>query len=394
MFDTTIPNGASPPPLPEYRALHSMGITDDLWRYFRDMSLENMRQMDPFDPLHKAIPLPYCNGYCLDAPHQRGRGRSAFFGYPSATFQVVNREDGYLYCLKRFDNVRSVSPKIALSVSDQWNNCTDIQEHPGIVPFYQCFVAQRAVFFVHQYIPKSHSLKDLVDSGASLSENILWSCVTQLVSAIRTIHKNNLAVRCLRLRYVLSTTDSTNRRLRLRLGCLGIVDALEFESRKNTEELQCEDIRDLGRLMLSLATGTEITALTEASIVGRCESFMVQAYSREFQNLTMTLINSKPRPPSILDISQAIHQQCFDEQDDAYRSLDRMERLLASEYESGRALRLLLKLGFINERPEYGPNRRWAHSGDCYVLTLFRDYGTCCLRFHNAVTIIRSFCTN
>ena len=36
---------------------------------------------------------------------------------------------------------------------------------------------------------------------------------------------------------------------------------------------------------------------------------------------------------------------------------------------------MLLKLGFINERPEFGPNRRWQQSGDCYLLTLFRDYG-------------------
>ena len=28
----------------------------------------------------------------------------------------------------------------------------------------------------------------------------------------------------------------------------------------------------------------------------------------------------------------------------------------------------------IQERPEFGPNRRWAQSGDCYVLTLFRDF--------------------
>ena len=33
-----------------------------------------------------------------------------------------------------------------------------------------------------------------------------------------------------------------------------------------------------------------------------------------------------------------------------------------------------MKLGFINERPEFGPNRRWAQSGDCYVLSLFSDY--------------------
>jgi Pan3 Pseudokinase domain len=91
----------------------------------------------------------------------------------------------------------------------------------------------------------------------------------------------------------------------------------------------------------------------------------------------MTLIMSQPRPPSIQDISRAIAAaRTFDEQDAAYRAYDRTERALAGEYESGRAFRLLLKLGFINERPELGPNRRWTQSGDCYVLTLFRDYGT------------------
>jgi hypothetical protein len=142
VYETTIPNGPSPPPLPAHRALHSMGLSDDLWRHYRELSLESIRQMDPQDPLHKAVPLPYCNAYCLDAPQHRGRGRSPFFGYPSTTFQVVNREDGNLYCLRCFDSVRSVSPEIAASVTDQWNSCSAVQEHLGVVPFYQCFVAQ------------------------------------------------------------------------------------------------------------------------------------------------------------------------------------------------------------------------------------------------------------
>ena len=352
-----------------------MGVTDDLWRYYREVSLESIRQMDPFDPLHKAIPLPYCNAYCLDAPQQRGRGRSSFFGYPCVTFQVANREDGHLYCLRRFDSVRSVSPKIALSVSEQWNSCVPVQDHPGVVPFYQCFMAQRAVFFIHQYIPKSNSLKDLLASGTTLSESVLWSCIVQIVSAIRVIHRNNLAARILRLQYILSTTDASNSRLRVRLGGLGIVDALEFEARKHIADLQAADIRDLGRLIISMATGTEITGMTDNNTFSNCESFVAQNYSRELHNLAVTLIRSRPRPPSIDEVSQAIAQHCFEEQDNTYRSFDRVERALSSEYESGRALRLLLKLGFINERPELGPNRRWAHSGDCYVLSLFRDYG-------------------
>jgi PAB-dependent poly(A)-specific ribonuclease subunit 3 len=385
LYDSTVPAGPTESPLPSFRALHSMGISDDNWRHHRDLSLEAMRQMDPDDARHKAIPPPYCNAYCLEEEDPQKRRSS--FGYPSSTFQVTSREDGHLYCIHRFDNVRSVSPKIAAAVLERWTGISSssaaVQEHPGIVPFYHCFVSQRAVFFVHQYIPGARTLLERL--GGPLSEPVLWSCIAQLVSTIRAIHGSNLAARVLDLRHVLSNTDAVASRLRLRLNCLGIVDALDFESRKHVVDLQRQDIRDLGYLMLSLASGTEITAKTDPETVGRCEAFLAQNYSRDLHNLAMTLIRSslptaaatRSSPPSlsIVDVSRAVAQiRSFDEQDAVYRSLDLNERLLSAEYESGRALRLMLKLGFVNERPEFGPNRRWSQSGDCYVLTLFRDY--------------------
>lgn len=363
---TTVPAGPSPPEIPAFRGLHSMGIHDDLYRYYRDVSLEALRQMDPNDPQHKAIPPPYCNAYCLDS-------KRSSFGYPCSTFQVASREDGHLYCLKRFDNVRSVSPKIAVAVSDRWTRGAS-HEHPGMVPLYTCFVAQRAVFFVHQYIPGARTLQERIVSEGSIAENILWSCISQLVSAIRCLHVNNLAVRALDLQHVLSVTDFTGTRLRVRLGSLGIVDALEFEARKHVQDLQVEDIRSLGKLILSLAVGAEVTNNMDVGQITRCEAYLAQNYSRELHNLTMTLINA-PRPPSIIDISRAIASRVFDEQDAVYVALDRSEQALSAEHDASRALRLLLKMGFATERPELGPNRRWAQSGDCYVLTLFRDYG-------------------
>ena len=402
--ETTVPSGPSPPPPPHpsFRGLHSLGVPDDLWRHHRDLSVEAMRQMDPTDPLHKAVPLPYCNAFCLDnnngnsnnSNHRTGTtARSTFFGYPCSTFQVTSREDGHLYCVKRFDNVRSVSPRIAMTVTDWWRSVPT--DHPGLVPFYHCFVAQRAVFFVHQYIPGARSLVEqqqrlVVTSNSNnlqqqqeqqqvriLPEPVLWSCLTQLVSAMRVVHSHNLAVRTLRWQHVLATLDAENTRLRLRLGSLGVVDALEFEARKHVADLQMEDVRDLGRLMLSLSTGTEVTASTnsDAHALHQCEQFLVQHYSQEWNSLILTLIRSTPQPPSLVDVSRVVAQRCgLEEQDAVYRALDRSERALATEYESGRALRLLLKLGFVNERPEFGLNRRWAQSGDCYVLTLFRDY--------------------
>jgi PAB-dependent poly(A)-specific ribonuclease subunit 3 len=165
-------------------------------------------------------------------------------------------------------------------------------------------------------------------------------------------------------------------KLRFYVNATGIVDALEFEARKSLEVLQMEDIRQLGRLILSMATNTEITASTDAQSFANCERYFLQTYSRELHNLSLTLIRS-PSPPNIVEVSRALSGRLWDEWDHTQMSLQRTERALSSEYESGRALRLLLKLGFVNERPEFGPNRRWAQSGDCYVLTLFRDYGTC-----------------
>jgi len=415
---STTASGPSPAPLPSFRALHSAGVGYELWKHYRQLSLEMQRQMDPADPLHKAVPLPYCNAYCLDRnrnsnKNKKGSGpgsgsgssnrqsssRSSF-GYPSGTYQVTNRDDGQLYCLHRFDSVRSVSPKIAAAVTDRWTSTREVREHPGVVPLYLCFLAQRAVFFVHPYVPGARTLAERL-AGQPLAEPVLWSCIVQIVSALRVIHTAGLAVRCLDASHVLSLPDASNSKLRVRLNCLGVVDALEFEARKHVGELQVQDIRGLGRLILSLATGSNIgtSGPSNSNIDGetlrQCDgkrkwqlprqcysmflsfksfltlfdplstAFVAQNFSRELHNLAMTLVQS-PRPPSITDICRAISLRCFDEQDSAYQQVDFTSAALASEYESSRAFRLLLKLGFVNERPEFGPNRRWSQSGDCY----------------------------
>jgi PAB-dependent poly(A)-specific ribonuclease subunit 3 len=363
--------------------MNSLGVSDDLWRYQRDVALESQREMDPSDPRHKAVPPPFSNAYQLD-DIPRGAGSRSSFGYPTSVFKVVSREDGHLYCLRRFDNVRSVSYKIATAVTERWNNKGATLksgllavEHPGIVRFYRCFVSNRAVFFLHQYVPGARTLRErFIGTGIPLPEPLIWSCITQLVSAIRVVHAENLACRVLHLNHILcSMPDGMMDRVRLRLNCLGVVDALEFEARKQVGELQVEDMRDLGWLILSLASGTEITRTCDKDTIRRCDVYVGQNYSRELHNFVFSLLATSSNTPSIHDVSRALSSRAFDEMDLSRVAADRTEVALSSEYESGRALRLLLKLGFVNERPEFGMNRRWTESGDCYVLKLFRDYG-------------------
>jgi PAB-dependent poly(A)-specific ribonuclease subunit 3 len=425
--ESTVPSGPYPPPLPElpsFRGLHSLGLSDSLWTYYRNLALDRTRQMEPTDPRHHGIPVPYCNAYVLGEETNRD-----VFGHPSTVFQVTHRHDGHLYCLRRFDTVRSVSAKIASTVLSRWTMATNpnhrlsspdgasspLQNHPNIVPLSQCFVAQRAVFFVHHFVDGAQTLKDrfcldpriqrkpprpppiLHHSTATIvptliTEAVLWSVITQVVSAIQAVHTNHLAVQTLDWQHVLisivpvssSSSSSSSETVRVRLGCVGIMDALEFESRKPVVDLQREDLRRLGRLILSLCTGTCVTAATtsDANLLRQCQHFASQHFSAEVVNLCMTLIQSgsvqqqqQQQPPlSIVDVSRALSQRLLDEQETAYRALDRTTQALAAEYDSGRAMRLMLKLAFVNERPEFGHDRRWSQSGDCYILMLFRDF--------------------
>jgi PAB-dependent poly(A)-specific ribonuclease subunit 3 len=387
-IEVTLPAG---PISPHFSGLHSFGLSDDMWRWHRQVAMEGLRQMDPSDPRHKAIPPPYCNAYCLDDHHSHIQNNAtpprSSFGYPSSTFQVVSREDGYLYCIRRFDSVKSVSHKIAATVLDQWSAL----EHPGLATLQNCFVSQRAVFFVHQFISGGASVRDRFLMGNQyMSENLLWSTTCQLVTVLRRIHGAHLACRTLDSRHVLVQMDV--HRLKLVVTCPAILDALEFEARKPLGDLQREDIRMLGYLILSMATGTEVTISSDANVVANCERFCSQNFSRELHNLCMTLIRSST-PPSILDVSRALAGRIMDEYESTQVNLSRMERSLGAEYESGRIARLMMKLGFVNERPEFGPNRRWAQSGDCYVLSLFRDYGTYSRKFeiHLVFKFVKSF---
>jgi PAB-dependent poly(A)-specific ribonuclease subunit 3 len=58
----------------------------------------------------------------------------------------------------------------------------------------------------------------------------------------------------------------------------------------------------------------------------------------------------------------------------ALHAEDALRTDLYRELENGRLVRLLTKLDFINERPEYEGDMKWSEYGERYILKLFRDY--------------------
>lgn len=85
--------------------------------------------------------------------------------------------------------------------------------------------------------------------------------------------------------------------------------------------------------------------------------------------------------PVTTQVCHLISERINDEFDSAMAASDALHSHLRNEYENGRMLRLLVKMGFMNERPEYTRAPQWSETGDRYVLKLFRDYV-----FHQALS--------
>ncbi len=53
---------------------------------------------------------------------------------------------------------------------------------------------------------------------------------------------------------------------------------------------------------------------------------------------------------------------------------DEIMNELSKETENGRLVRILVKLGMMNERPDDDMDPSWSETGDRYLLKLFRDF--------------------
>lgn len=274
------------------------------------------------------------------------------------------------------DNVR-LSPRVAVSVTEKWTSSSEPLNPSGLVGFIRAWGGPRkVVFFLHEYKRGVMSLKErfLVSHNEQQPmlplESLIWSGLIPLMASLRTVHQSNLACRSISCSKVLvqPMMMACGETMRWYLDGAGILDVLEFEARRPIEQLQLEDWHALGRVMLTLTTGTEVTS---SSNIQQCLQYCRQYYSIDLVDMITQLLScSDPSdvydPPTFYLWQQLEHQQ--------KNIVEPLESALSVEYDSSRALRLLLKLSFVNERPELGRNRQWTESGDCYVLKLFRDY--------------------
>ncbi len=345
-LDWSLGLGASSLPAPPRRTLQALGLPEPIRQHFQSLDLEALRQMAPDNERYHEIPPRFHSASLLDSSSAH-RSTGGSFGYPSSVYKVIDHADSHMYTLRRIDSIRSVQQSVIKNALTRWSGV----RHPSVVTLHLVTQEKGALFFVHAYHPGAVTLKQrFVDSPLAasasspltgVSEGMLWRILVQLAGGLRVVHGRGLAIRHIHPSHVLLTSGTV-----ARFASVGVTDVLEFESRKSLAETQADDLVKLGWLLLSLASRMVVGVKTAESAM----TTLQRQYSSEVVNVVSALISGRR---TIAQISALMVDRIQDELDLSLTAGDALHSHLRGEYENGRVLRLLIKLGFINERPEF-----------------------------------------
>lgn len=348
--------------------------------------------------------LPHIEQYhsllCLDTAQNKSQ---SLFGYPSWVYKAVSSKDGNVYTLRRLENFRLTNENAIRSVQP-WKRVLNA----SLVTIHDAFTTRAfgdsSLIIVTDYHPCSKSLAEEHFKTAPMPsrfhgrppvtnhvpEQVLWGYIVQIASALKAIHTAGLAARLVTPSKVLLTSKN-----RIRLNACAIMDVVQFDSNRTLADLHVDDLVQLGRLILCIGNNSPTAHLNMQKSM---EQFS-RSYTARLKECIQWLLNPIPTPgtptsptggvPVQKDIDSflaGIADQFAAVFDSNLHAEDTLTTTLGRELESSRLVRLLIKLNFINERPEQDtsvagpsgtashPSAAWSETGERYYLKLFRDY--------------------
>ncbi|KAB0795954.1 hypothetical protein PPYR_10015 [Photinus pyralis] len=330
--------------------------------------------------------------------------QKALIGYQASMYKATHIKTGTRHCLRRIHGFRLQNTK-CMTYVDMWKKLI----HSNIVQLKEVFTTKafgdNSMVFVYDFHPGSEtlltkhfasdSMNGYVDPFATdpsaprpyshhknsilrhqqnnkLPEALIWNYIIQLTSALRIIHVAGLACRSLDPTKIIITVGN-----RLRLSCLGVMDVIinDTSTASNPvgliQHYQQEDLTSLGKLVLALACKS--TMAVQRENISTAVEVVTRTYTTDLRNLIMYLLSPQQRR-SVTDLMPMIGARFYTQLDSVQTRTDVLENEVSKEMENGRLFRLLVKLGSINERPEFNMDGTWSETGDRYMLKLFRDY--------------------
>ncbi|KAJ5294917.1 hypothetical protein N7508_009738 [Penicillium antarcticum] len=328
-------------------------------------TLPNTNLPAQVDYFHSLVPL--------DTTHQKN---AATFGYPSWIYKAQSSKDGDFYALRRLEGFRLTNEKAIRSVQAWKRVCSG-----SVVTVHDAFTSRSfqdsSLIVVTDYHPMSKTLAEqhlgagnrFPNRGQTvpIPEQVLWGYMTQIANALKAIHSQGLAARVLEPGKVLLTSKN-----RIRLNACAVLDVVQFDAQRSVEDLQRQDLVNFGQLIVTLGANTPTLMHNPTKSM---EHF-TRAYSPQMKNSIFWLLNGmqKDQERGIDTFITGISSQLMSTFDSALHMDDQLTFDLSRELENGRLVRLMAKLNFVNERPEYELDRQWSETGERYFLKMFRDY--------------------
>lgn len=307
-------------------------------------------------------------------------GVSKIWKVSSSVYKGVSNVDGNVYALRKIEDFKIINETPFRTIK-RWHglqsaNIVKIQDAFTTVAF-----GSPSLVVAYDYYPNASTLLEqhvnrrLGGRLEPLTEDILWLYLTQLVNAVRTVHKKKLAARSsLDLSKIIVTTN------RIRLAAIGMSDILNWEADDAEiarvglptymENLQQEDIRNMARLMVDLTT--VMNPVVQNDIFKLKSSGLSTDFVAAVQDLSNTDdLESYIRKHLAIRLLDVV---------DMLEDLnDYLESQLSTELENARLVRLMTKINFIVDRPEWDNEATaaaagWTENGPKYLLKLFRDF--------------------
>jgi len=390
------------------RLVHDLFMAQDLREDLQKKSEATLRVL-PTSNLPAAI-AHFHSLYPLDTSASKN---ASLFGYPTSIYKAKSAQDGRYYALRRVEGFRLTS-EAAIHTVQKWKQVRSA----GLVAVHEAFTTREfgdsSLILITDYHPNSKTLYEKHftynssrpgggasnargQTGSYVREDILWSYIVQIAHGLKAIHSAGLAARVIHPSKILLTSKN-----RIRLNGCAITDIVTHESLKDIKEAQQDDFVQFGKLILCIASSNvnvlmnvekavmNLTRLTYSNSLKQTITWLLNP--PPFNHPTTTTIQAdtvataaqqqqpgtpNPAQPCTKDIDtllQSIALQSTRVLESALAAEDQLLSSLMSELENGRLVRLLAKLGCINERPEYEHNPQWSESGERYYLKLFRDY--------------------
>lgn len=349
--------------------------------------------------------------------------------YPTEVHKATCTLDGKAYVLRRIAGFNLGREKEkALEGVERWRRL----RCAGVVNVREAFTSWKwgepSIVFVYDYHPHSNTLfaEHLLNrpmrqdprtgrmqaAETHVTEKKMWSYIVQIAGALKKVHGEGLSVRSLEASKILLTGKN-----RVRINCCSILDVLLYDpanpsTPERTLQYQQEDLHQLGLLILVLANRN--SAAAHAQNVDASLDALSKHYSKEMRDVVAWLLRDPlefggaaaasgngPQSPSRPHHRQSSYpstssltntNDSFNRSKDASTLLsmiaphvatemesslhynDLLESSLSLELENARLMKILVKMGFINERPEFDWDSSWSSTGERYLVGLFRDW--------------------